>query len=556
VSGEGHVRTDEIGENAMKLLSRPFGGQGDEDGHEPPSMPWDRRPSILEFVRSHIATDGPGMVQGGDALPDEDRIGQGSKIRWAAGARDGVATHHMGTGENDETVRRTVELVVAYSRQPTAGKKAAVYQYILAEQVVSIIDPVIEALVNESGIGHDRLYELARSLVTEAPDREPVKFGIALLGLFGRPDDQELFQTLGRHDEFTLFCAVAIANASEDPDEALWRLARNVTGWGRIHVVERLARTTNPAIQRWLLREGFRNSVMYEYLAGTCARAGGLLAALSEDQVDRELLTAAGEIIQALIAGGPAEGIDDYEDARPVIESYLGHMASSAETVEDFLHVNSIKGYLDEDDARWARRDDAGWSAEGRDSLRSLCESILGRPEWAERVQVKLNSEDELEFAHADQTAKALGLDTRDIHWRRLQQKPADPSRWYHVIALCDEGRIGKAIEFAEANLDLARIATGAADELGLGRGFEPHSCLDYVLQGLRRFPGQGAALIEAGLKSPVVRNRNMAVAALAGWPRGEWPSRLGRSLEQAARSEPDKGVQERMQEALRSAPR
>ena len=102
---------------------------------------------------------------------------------------------------------------------------------------------------------------------------------------------------------------------------------------------------------------------MYEYLAATCARAGGLLAALSEDRVDRELLTAAGEIIQALIVGGPAEGIDDYEDARPVIESYLGHMASSAETIEDFLHVNSIKGYLDEDDSRWAGRYDAGWTS-------------------------------------------------------------------------------------------------------------------------------------------------------------------------------------------------
>src|SRR5205823_11045889 len=103
-----------------------------------------------------------------------------------------------------------------------------------------------------------------------------------------------------------------------------------------------------------------------EYLAARCARAGGLLAALSEDRVDRELLTAAGEIIQALIAGGPAEGMDDYEDARPVIASYLGHMASSAESIEDFLHVNSIKGYLDEDDSRWAGRYDAGWSAEWR----------------------------------------------------------------------------------------------------------------------------------------------------------------------------------------------
>src|SRR6185437_5989818 len=496
----------------MKFLSRLFGGKGDDAGHEPPSMPWDRRPSILEFVRSHIPTDGSGVDEGGYTLPDDERVNAGSKIRWGMGSMDGVMTHHMGTGENEEAVRKTVELVLAYSRQPTATNKAAVYQHVIAAHVVSIIDPVIEALLNEGGIGHDRLYELARSFVTESPDREPVKFGIALLGLFRQPDDQELFQTLGRHDEFTLFCAVAITNSSEDHDEALWRLAGNVTGWGRIHAVERLARTENPAIKDWLLREGFRNSILYEYLAATCARAGGLLAALSEDRVDRGLLTAAGEIIQALIVGGPAEGIDDYKDARPVIESYLGHMASSAEALEDFLHVNSIKGYLDEEDSRWAGRYEAGRTAGCRDALRSACASILGRPEWSDRVRAKLVSEDELEFAHADRAAKALGIDTWDIHWRRLQQKPADPGRWYHVMALCDGERIGRVVEFAEASIDLAAVATGAGDELGLGRGFESHSCLDYVLQDLRRFPGKGRALIEAGLRSPVVRNRNMAV--------------------------------------------
>ena len=154
------------------------------------------------------------------------------------------------------------------------------------------------------------------------------------------------------------------------------------------------------------------------------------------------------------------------------------------------------------------------------------------------------------EFAHADQAARALGIDTWDIHWRRLQKKPADPGRWYHVMALCDEDRIGKVIEFAEANLDLAGIATGAADELGLGLGFEQHRCLDFILQELRRFPGRGATLIEAGLKSPVVRNRNMAVAALAGWPRGEWSSGVEESLARAAECEPDEGVRERMQES------
>src|SRR4051794_7673091 len=123
--------TRETGKSDMSFVRLLFGDKGDEDGHEPQSMPWDRRPSILEFVRSHIATDGPGMAEGGDTLPDEDRIGQGSKIRWAAGAMDGVATHHMGAGENEETVRRTVELVIAYSRQPTAGNKAALYEHVI-----------------------------------------------------------------------------------------------------------------------------------------------------------------------------------------------------------------------------------------------------------------------------------------------------------------------------------------------------------------------------------------------------------------------------------------
>src|ERR1700694_1443773 len=180
----------------MSLFSRIFSGKSDDSGHEPWSMPWDHRPSILEFVRSHIARDRPGMTDDGYTLPDEVRVGSGSKLRWAPGAVGGVATHHMGKSENEENVRKTVELVLKYSRKPTARNKAAVYQHVIAEHIVSIIDPVIEALVNENGIGQERLYELAHSFVTESPDREPVKFGLAILGLFRQPADQELFQTL------------------------------------------------------------------------------------------------------------------------------------------------------------------------------------------------------------------------------------------------------------------------------------------------------------------------------------------------------------------------
>lgn len=111
------------------LGGEPHGGDG---GYEPPSMPWDVGPSILGFVRSHVAEGKPGMSDDGYTLPDEDRLNRGSKLRWAAGAWDGVTTHHMGAGQDEGAVRKTVELVLAYSRQPTAANKAAVYRHVIA----------------------------------------------------------------------------------------------------------------------------------------------------------------------------------------------------------------------------------------------------------------------------------------------------------------------------------------------------------------------------------------------------------------------------------------
>jgi hypothetical protein len=294
---------------------------------------------------------------------------------------------------------------------------------------------------------------------------------------------------------------------------------------------------------------------MYEYLAATCARTGGLLEALSRDQVDKELLTSAGEIIEALINGGPAENIDDYEDARPVLESFLGHMESRASTVEDFLHVNAIKQLLVLDGDHWEARYNSGWTEDFRIRCRSMCESIVSRPEWEPRIREQLGSDDEMAFSRADQAAKALGIDTWQIHWSRLQVKPSDSGRWYHVMVGCNEDRIDQVLEFAKRTIDLDAIATGASNEMGLGPKFEQHSCLNYVLQDLHRFPGRALELVVAGLNSPVVRSRNCATNVLSNWPKDAWSSELVSCLNEAASSEPDQQVKERMKKVLNGEP-
>jgi hypothetical protein len=60
---------------------------------------------------------------------------------------------------------------------------------------------------------------------------------------------------------------------------------------------------------------------MYEYLAYIAATTGRLLEALRRDIVDRDLLTAAGEILSSLATGGPAQNLDDYEEGSEAVEA-------------------------------------------------------------------------------------------------------------------------------------------------------------------------------------------------------------------------------------------
>jgi hypothetical protein len=234
----------------------------------------------------------------------------------------------------------------------------------------------------------ERLHKLARYMTMRAGDREAVKFGMALLGLLGQEGDLEVVATLGRHEEFTLYAAVAISHILSAPDRELWRLAKDVNGWGRIQVVERLSETEDAEIKAWLLRDGFRNSIEYEYSACECARGGNLAEALRVDAIDEELLLAAGEIIAALIIGKgrPAEGIDDYDQAAEACESYLRHLQRRRRTSpEHFLAVRQLQGFLDRTDG-WPAREGKGWTPERRARLATMCVEFLAWSGWREQA--------------------------------------------------------------------------------------------------------------------------------------------------------------------------
>ncbi len=106
-------------------------------------------------------------------------------------------------------------------------------------------------------------------------------------------------------------------------------------------------------------------------------------------------------------------------------------------------------------------------------------------------------------------------------------------------------------IKFAEETLPLQTIASGPTEVLGVGPEFRYHSALDSLLQELRRFPGKGWPLIQAGLQSPTVRNRNMAIQALAAWNRTTWPVEAEPLLKLAIKLEPNDQTRENMAKTL-----
>ena len=293
--------------------------------------PWaDGRPSLFGHLANFPLEANGRLPQAAFRLPDEDVLvsRSDSKLRWAAGAADGVFVRHVQASQS-VSVDKALHMLEAASNTPTPEHVKDFYDLVNQGEVLGLADALLDAVHTSTRLGAEGLRTFARWLACESPDRAPVKMGIALLGLIDPPEDTEALLRLGSHDEFTLYAAVALGNSlpTLQQEDALWSLAQRVDGWGRIHLVERLARTSRPDIKAWLLREGYKNSVMYEYLAYACATGGGLLQELQAENVDASLLDAAGELIQALLRGGPAEDISDYEDGAQMTRRYLEHTA-------------------------------------------------------------------------------------------------------------------------------------------------------------------------------------------------------------------------------------
>lgn len=496
--------------------------------------PWPRGTSIYEHLKTHTNATTGKLEEAGTRLPDEPAEAP-DQLRWAPGALDGVMGHHMGGGEEALRVKQLQKAVADVLTTATAERLAHLYRLVTHDSTLGWIDDVLESVTSNPRLRPERVHALGVLLTREAPLREAVKVGLALLGTVQGADDEELLLQLGAHDELTLFAAVALLNrGGTEGERALFKLAQRVDGWGRIQTVERLGQTLDPEIRNWMLREGYRNSVMDEYLAHTCAMAGGLHVALSAASVERSLLAGAAGLLTALARGGPAQDLADYPHAEEAVAGFLRHVQAAPLDLERVEALDAL-----------SHRDEV--SVPVKERINELRNSAAVR----QLIDTELAAESDADYWRATQAARARGIDTFDAHQRRVRAGKLDFSL-FNMMQTTTDATIERALADVLAHLNLAAIATGPSTSLGIGPEFTGHRHLGFVVQDLSRFPGHGTPFVLAALASPVVNNRNGALRTLAAWTRASWPSaEIEAALELAIRSEPLEDVKLRMQRVL-----
>ncbi len=80
--------------------------------------------------------------------------------------------------------------------------------------------------------------------------------------------------------------------------------------------------------------------------------------------------------------------------------------------------------------------------------------------------------------------SNAVGVDLWDVGFRRLLHEPLDAGMVFRLVSVSDADRQRRVIDWAEAHLPLAEIATGAANDLfQFGAAGTSAGALHYVVQ-------------------------------------------------------------------------
>lgn len=280
-----------------------------------------KAPSVYEQITAALQDE---KLPENFSLPEEGDSG----IRWAPGAMDGVAIYHMGAPSFSGADRQTILAAVQAASQGAYNEAARAFRALGEKHgAYHMIDELQHCIIDHAkSLDLGALHGFAEKCLVDAPDIDFVKFGLEILEIYTNPKPKlkKIVSTLGLYDEFTIFTLFHMERWP-DANEEIFRLAKAVHGWGRIHAVERIEPQTQE-IRDWLLHEGAHNTVMPEYSALICFERSDAALRLKGSLSDAEFASV-GFLFAHLFDEGPVAGISALPNAREAILDYLRQAA-------------------------------------------------------------------------------------------------------------------------------------------------------------------------------------------------------------------------------------
>lgn len=445
--------------------------------------------SLYELIHRSLTPEG--TLPKGFSLPTADS----DKIHFADGAMDGIAIFH--TANSSQGAELLEQAVCAANRADMEGARKLVGKFCETGRMIGAIDEIQQYIIDRrEELAAGKIFQLGKELMFNGAHREAVKFGLALLELFdlnGKEEIKAAVRELACSDEFTIF-ALFLMRSWENSGQEIFQAAQRVKGWGRIHAVERLT-PENQEMERWLLAEGWDNTVLPAYSALECFQKACCVRLL-EGEMTREQYISMTGLMAGLLDEGPVRGISACDDPERVLMSFLRQSGRFELAASEYGVIAQVLDY-----AREHKMEPAVVAAEQLLKCEA-CRQVLQR---------------DMERGENLRLAKRLGMDYAPHAMAAIM---GDFRRNYHYIdLLMDEDEYaGKLIRLFEERLPLEEMATGSGDEMGLEEAFADYRILIHMVQYLKNRPGMGLRLIRTALNAPVVNNRNMALNVLDEW--------------------------------------
>ena len=160
--------------------------------------------SIYQQITEHISD---GVLEADFSLPDE-KAGN-SPLRFAPGAFDGICVYHMRHDELEaDAEEQMADALKAAARGDYSGANELFHEWTKEHRTVSYIDDLQHYVLDHAEeLDPEKMHQVALSLILLSDYIECVKVGLALLELFGEPEEElkEIIRSLGLYDEFTIF---------------------------------------------------------------------------------------------------------------------------------------------------------------------------------------------------------------------------------------------------------------------------------------------------------------------------------------------------------------